>query len=359
MTDLHKQLHQSVESQQDTLAKEIVKRQYARSGKCWEPDCKEGHQKSIRDIKYHLDYLSQAVAAHSPTLFKDYTAWVRVLFARLNFSAEVLPTTLVITRQVLEEYLSPELFDLVRQYLDAAEVELMGSSEGPGSFLTPEVPLADLAREYLDLLLAGERAQASRLIQQAVDDGVAVKDIYLHVFQRTQHEVGRLWQINQISVAHEHYCTAATQLIMSQLYPKIMSGEKTGRRLVMTCVNDELHELGARMVADFFEMEGWDTYYLGANTPTPDILSTLDEKQPDLLGISTTITYNLDQMSNLIEDVKASPLGEKIPVLVGGRPFNIDPKLYESIGADGQAPDAGTALRTADQMIQEIGKKDR
>jgi MerR family transcriptional regulator, light-induced transcriptional regulator len=218
------------------------------------------------------------------------------------------------------------------------------------------MPLAELAREYLDLLLAGERSQASRLIQEAVDDEVAVKDIYLHVFQRTQHEVGRLWQINQISVAHEHYCTAATQLIMSQLYPHIMSGEKTGRRLVMTCVKDELHELGARMVADFFEMEGWDTYYLGANTPTPDILSTLDEKKPDLLGISTTITYNLDQMNKLIKDVKSSPFGENIPVLVGGRPFNIDPNLYETIGADGQAPDAGTALRTADQLIQEMGE---
>ncbi len=356
MGDLHKQFDQAVKSQKDALAREIVKRQYADSGKCWEPENMEGHQKSIRDVMYHLDYLSQAVATRSPTLFRDYTSWVRVLFERLNFSTEVLPTTLDITREVLEKYLNPELFDLAGEYLDAAENELKTSSKGPGSYLTPEMPLAELAREYLDLLLAGERAQASRLIQEAVDDGAAVKDIYLYVFQRTQHEVGRLWQINQISVAHEHYCTAATQLIMSQLYPHIMSGEKMGRRLVMTCVNDELHELGARMVADFFEMEGWDTYYLGANTPTPDILSTLDEKQPDLLGISTTITYNLDQMSKLIKTVKSSPPGDNLPVLVGGRPFNVDPNLYVKIGADGQAPDAAAAFRTAEQLIQETGE---
>lgn len=351
MNDLHKHFHQVINSQKEALAKEIVKRQYARSGECWEPDSEEGHQKSIRDIKYHLVYLSQAVVAHSPSLFRDYIAWVRVLFGRLNFDPEVLPTTLKFTQEVLEEYLLPELFDLAGQYLDAAEAESIGSSEGPRSFLNPDMPLAELTREYLDLLLAGERSQASLLIQEAVNNGVSVKDIYLHVFQRTQHEVGRLWQINQISVAHEHYCTAATQLIMSQLYPYIMSGEKKGRRMIMTCVNDELHELGARMVADFFEMEGWDTYYLGANTPAPDILATLEDKQPDLLGISTTIPYHLDQMSDLIKNVKASSSIDKLPILVGGRPFNIDPELWKKVGADGQASDAGTALYTADRLM--------
>ena len=34
----------------------------------------------------------------------------------------------------------------------------------------------------------------------------------------------------------KHYCTAATQLIMSQLYPYIFSGEKTAGAFVATCV---------------------------------------------------------------------------------------------------------------------------
>jgi methanogenic corrinoid protein MtbC1 len=61
-------------------------------------------------------------------------------------------------------------------------------------------------------------------------------------------------------VAQEHYCTAATQLIMSQLSPRLFGRDRIGRRLVVTCVGDELYELGMHMVADFFEMEGWDAY---------------------------------------------------------------------------------------------------
>jgi len=58
--------------------------------------------------------------------------------------------------------------------------------------------------------------------------------------------------MNEVSVAQEHYCTAATQLIMSQLYPHIFAGEKTERTLIATCVAGDLHEIGIRMVSDLF-----------------------------------------------------------------------------------------------------------
>ena len=341
----------TIQTQKAEIAKEIVDRQYSRARERWEPYGDTGYQKSLRDIKYHLEYLSQAAASSSPGLFLDYISWVKVLFARLDFSPSVLPTTLRLTRQVLEEKLAPEMFSIAKTYLDSAEDHLEHSPESLGSELEGEQPLADLSRTYLDLLLKGQRAQASELILEAVAEGVPVKDIYLHVFQRTQHEVGRLWQMNEISVAHEHYCTAATQLIMSQLYPQILSTEKTGRQMIMTCVGDELHELGARMVADFFEMEGWDTYYLGANTPLNDILSTLEEKKPDLLGISTTITYHLDKMGDVIQAVNESPDLSQIPILVGGRPFNIDPELWQKVGADGQAADAQEAIRAGSDLV--------
>ena len=104
----------------------------------------------------------------------------------------------------------------------------------------------------------------------AIQHGTSVHDIYLHVFQRSQYEVGRLWQTNQISVGQEHLCTAATQLIMSQLYPLIFGTERKNRRIVAACVGGDLHEIGIRMVADFFEMDGWDTFYLGADVPTDE-----------------------------------------------------------------------------------------
>ena len=55
---------------------------------------------------------------------------------------------------------------------------------------------------------------------------MSIRDVYLLVFQPCQREVGRLWEAGRITVAQEHYCTAATQVIMSQLAPRLVTGER-------------------------------------------------------------------------------------------------------------------------------------
>jgi len=210
-------------------------------------------------------------------------------------------------------------------------------------------PLASLADQYLAALLRAQRQAASRMILDAVERGVDVKDIYLNVLQRTQYEIGRLWQTNRISVAEEHYCTACAQFVMTQLYPYIFRSERNGRRMVATCVGGELHEIGVRMVADFFEMEGWDTYYLGANTPARDILDTIAKREADIVGISVTIHYNLPQLLDLIAILKKSPDASTVKFLVGGRPFSLAPDLWQKTGADGSAAHAQEAVSLAAQ----------
>lgn len=219
--------------------------------------------------------------------------------------------------------------------------------------ISPEAPLGPLARDYAQALLSGDRQTASQMIIGRVKTAEDVKRLYLYVFQLTQREIGRLWQTGQISVAQEHYCTAATQLIMSQLYPYIFTNEKIGRRLVATCVGGELHEVGMRMVADFFEMEGWDTYYLGANTPTKSILQTIEEQDADLLGISATMYFNVPQVKDLIAKMRASRIGRHIKILVGGYPFLISAELWKGTGADGFAQDAQEAISIGHRLINE------
>ncbi|AXV39162.1 B12-binding domain-containing protein [Methanobacterium sp. BAmetb5] len=208
-----------------------------------------------------------------------------------------------------------------------------------------------LAKNYMDTLLNLRRNEASDMIIQAVEEGTSIKDIYMHVFEASQHEIGRLWQTNQITVAHEHFCTAATQSIMSQLYPYIFSTQKNGHQMVAACAAGEMHEMGLRMVADLFEMEGWDTYYLGANTPNESILQTIIDIKPDLVALSASIHYNLQTLMDLIKLIRNTPDISEIKIMVGGRPFLLAPKLWEKIGADGCSPNAVEAITLAEKII--------
>jgi methanogenic corrinoid protein MtbC1 len=300
-------------------------------------------------MTYHIDYLVEAIAASDSSLFTEYVSWVKALFAGLGFDDEVIVNSLDCLREALTAMRSEEKLVATLAYLDDGREHVDITSATIPSFITGDY--ADLAHGYLDFLLQGERERASRLILDAVEGGIAVKTIYLDVFQVTQREVGRLWQTNQISVAQEHYCTAATQLIMSQLYPYIFGAPRRDRRFVGTCVGGELHGMGVRMVADFFEMDGWDTYYLGANTPMDAILATLEEQVVDVLGVSATMTFHVQEVAELISAVRGADLMDKPKILVGGYPFNISPNLWQELGADGCAANAEEAVRQANAWV--------
>lgn len=211
--------------------------------------------------------------------------------------------------------------------------------------------LNNTARLYLVSLINKDRHEAERIIMKSIDQGTSIRDIYLNVFQPVQWEIGRLWQTNEITVAMEHYCTAATQFIMSRLYEHIFSSNKIGRNMVATTISGELHELGIRMVTDFFEMDGWDTYYLGANTPNDSIVQMLNETNADILAISATIYFNIPQVTELIEYVRNEIHPENLKIMVGGKAFNSYEDLWKDTKADGYATDADGAIKEAIKLI--------
>lgn len=351
MENLFKQAGNLVNDQRMALAETIVAMQYERQPGAWERYGEKGRQISIRDQAYHLQFLAEALIAQDSSLFTDYVNWARELFAGLRLPEAAMEVALECTREALRHALPPEYAAAADPFLVAALEAMQREAPLTDNYLDEAHPLAALAHEYIDALLQGDRHQASRLVLDAVEQGTAVKDIYLNIFQPAQYEVGRLWMTNRISVAQEHFCTAATQLIMSQLYPRIFSSQRIGRQFMATCVGGELHEIGVRMVADFFEMEGWDTYYLGANSPTETVVRTVEERRPDVLGISATMTFHLRLVEDLIARVRRRDPDNGILILVGGYPFTRHPDLWKQVGADGCSYDARGAVEVAHSLL--------
>lgn len=347
---MYQALGLAIDAEKDELAKRVVDQQWANNPSFETRYGAVGHNKCVQDVKYNLSYLSQAIAANSPALFISYIDWIKVLFEGLKIPTSELVESLEITRQLLQNRF-PEANTLIDNFIDLGLKQLTSAPKIIPSFFDTSQSLLALGMDYLHSLLYSSRDVSSRLILDAVAQGVSVQDIYLHVFQPCQHEIGRLWQMNQISVAQEHYCTAVTQLIMSQLYVHIFNSPKNGRSLVATCVGSELHEIGMRMVADFFEMDGWDTYYLGANTPTASIIRTLTERKADILAISCTMIFHIKLVEDLIKQVRAIDSDRKIKILTGGYPFNIETELWRKVGADGHATDAKQAIAVANALM--------
>jgi MerR family transcriptional regulator, light-induced transcriptional regulator len=211
--------------------------------------------------------------------------------------------------------------------------------------------LAEVAARYFDALLAGDRNAA---VRAALDDGIArglsVPDLYLGVIQPAQHRVGELWQENRITVAHEHVATAISQLVMALAYPSLPREPFNGKRVLVACVGDELHDLGARMVADFFEMAGFDIRYLGANLPTSSLVSMVREEQPDLVVLSVTMAFHIEAARETVARLREAG-GDGLRVALGGQAFAWSPELPAQFGADVHGRTAFESVAAAREVL--------
>ena len=185
---------------------------------------------------------------------------------------------------------------------------------------SPEQAIASCYDNYLLALLGGDRRGCRDFVQQLLDCGVGVKKLYTQVFQRSLYEIGALWEQHRISVATEHLATAVTESLMTMVHPQLFASGRKGRRAVVSCIANEYHQVGGKMVADIFELHGWDGFFLGANTPLSDLLSLVHEKKPEVLCLSVSLSENLPVLRGIIEQVE-----EEFPCLklmVGGQAFS-------------------------------------
>ena len=62
-----------------------------------------------------------------------------------------------------------------------------------------------------------------------------------------------------------------------------------GVRAVVTPVEGDQHYLGARMIADFLAMDGWEVDFLGSGTPGKDLAEFVRQRKADLVALSSTL----------------------------------------------------------------------
>jgi methanogenic corrinoid protein MtbC1 len=233
---------------------------------------------------------------------------------------------------------------MVEHHEDMIKLSLSG--EGLSFFIQHEAN--EMQQIFLSLLLHGDTQGCLKLAGQSILTADDLKHFYLDVVWPAMTRIGYLWESNQISVAEEHLATAIVGRVMASLYPRFALFETTRGKAIVSAGPNEFHEVGARMVADFMEMDGWDVTYLGANTPAQEFLGIIKQHKPFVVALSVATVFNLDSARHIIQMIKEDQEYRNIKVMVGGLAFNGMPLLWQAIGADGYAADAESALRVTD-----------
>jgi len=186
--------------------------------------------------------------------------------------------------------------------------------------LYPEIQVLEQTRkEFLSALIIGKHNECNNLVNNYLEKDSSIKNLYEELLKKTLYKVGELWEFNKISVATEHLASAIVESILNQLYPTIISNEKINKLVIASCVENEYHQIGIKMISDVFEMNGWDALFLGSNLPTSELIEFVRLRKPDLLALSLSLYFNIPKLELMINQVHHE--FPDLPILVGGQAF--------------------------------------
>ncbi|MBX9427240.1 MULTISPECIES: B12-binding domain-containing protein [Streptomyces] len=197
-----------------------------------------------------------------------------------------------------------------------------------------------LAESLWDAVSVGDEYTATALVLDALDEGVDPESVLLDVIAVVQGRVGEEWAADRISVAQEHAATAINERAVAALAVHTAARTTPTRgRIAVACVDGEWHALPARLLAEVLRLRGWQVDFLGAQVPSPHLITHLHHTRADAVALSSSIATRLPAAHAAITACQA--VG--VPVLVGGAAFGPDGRYATLLGADVWAPDARTA----------------
>lgn len=204
-----------------------------------------------------------------------------------------------------------------------------------------------VAREYLEPLLKGDRAVAREVIAAAMELQVSAYDLLTQLIWPTMETIQEMYRDDRINVSTLNLATRLNRSIADQLCSRLEQAPSNGRKVLIFCGNDEPEELGGQICADLFEADGFSVRFAGGGVPEDEVLTLIGEMRPDLLVMFGTLPAGIPSVRKLIDYLREVNSCPTMQVLCCGGIYKRAEGLAEEIGADLYAPDAATAVKTA------------
>jgi DNA-binding transcriptional MerR regulator len=125
------------------------------------------------------------------------------------------------------------------------------------------------------------------------------------------HDLGTRWEEGQVSIAEEHF---ASNVIRGRLTALAQGwGNGSGPQAVLACPPHELHDLALIATGIVLARHGWRIHFLGADTPTSEVIDLTFKKSPRVVLIAATIS---DRFEAIVPEL--SELASMATLLIAG-----------------------------------------
>jgi len=199
-------------------------------------------------------------------------------------------------------------------------------------------------------VIEGDSEKAPELVQNALDQGEAPKDILDNGLVVGMGEVGARFKRGDMFVPEVLMSAEAMQAGLEILRPLLAAtGAEMVGKIVLGTVKGDLHDIGKNLVGMMCEGAGFEVINLGFNVDPEKFIEAIKEHQPNIVGMSALLTTTMRVMGHTIKAIEEAGLRERVKIMVGGA--SVDTAFAERIGADGYGSNAPAAVDLAKQLV--------
>lgn len=191
--------------------------------------------------------------------------------------------------------------------------------------------------DFLKLLETQNRYECIKYVKQLLDEKkIGIVELYQNIIRPSLENISCKVDEKNICVWQEHVRSGIVRTIIEFCYTYVIDeaeGKHTKEKVVVLCPQEEYYDIDARIMTDLFTICGYETIFVGSNTPKEDFLAAVEYIKPDYIALSITNYYNLIAAKKCIQGIKEK-LSTNIKILAIGSAFKSDKNVYKTIGAD-------------------------
>ncbi len=201
-----------------------------------------------------------------------------------------------------------------------------------------------------NLIIVGDINQAAEVTGQAIQAGLDIQEIIDAGLIAAMDIVGQKFSAGELYIPEMLLSAKTMQSCMHVLRPFIVDkGVQAKATVVFGTVQGDVHDIGKNLVIMMMEGAGFEVHDLGTDVGPEKFGQAVEEYRPDLLCMSALLTTTQGAMGRTIQYLQGQGFRQKVKVMVGGAPITED--FSYSIGADGYAPDAASAVLKAKELL--------
>ncbi|MGE5257550.1 MAG: corrinoid protein [Hyphomicrobiales bacterium] len=201
-----------------------------------------------------------------------------------------------------------------------------------------------------DALIACDAARVLELVKSGLSQGVPAKDLLNRGLIAGMDLVGERMEKEEMFIPEVLMAAKAMSAAVEVLKPLLAESDVgTPGKVVIGTVKGDLHDIGKNLVAMMLESAGLEVYNLGVDVAPEKFVSEVKARNANILALSALLTTTMPIMKETVAAVAKAGIRSKVKILIGGAP--VTQAYATQIGADGYAPDAGSATKLAKSLL--------